>query len=148
MTDLPADSAVIQPAEYRERMKEAAQRAHSSRSVRASARLGLLANGLVHALIGGIGLRMANGEAGEASQLGALSAIANGPGGMAVLWLSTVALWGLALWQGTNAAFRAAPNRGVLMFRRSLNIGKALGFAALGTVTFAVALGARSGACF
>ena len=146
MTSLPADSAVDQPAEYRERMKEVAQRAHRNRSVRASARIGLLANGLVHALIGGIGLRMANGEPGEASQLGALSAIANGPGGLVVLWLSTVALWGLALWQGTNAAFSVAPNRGVLMFRRSLNIGKALGFAALGTVTFAVALGARSGA--
>jgi hypothetical protein len=126
-------------------MKQAAQRAHRNRSVRASARLGLLANGLVHALIGGIGLGVANGSGGEADQLGALSAIANGPGGIAVLWLSTVALWGLALWQGTNAAFSVAPNRRVLIFRRSLNVGKALGFALLGTVTFAVALGARAG---
>ncbi len=126
-------------------MKQAAQRAHRNRSVRASARSGLLANGLVHALIGGIGLRIANGQPGEADQLGALSAIANGPGGLAVLWLSTVSLWGLALWQGTNAAFSVAPNRRILVFRRALNVGKALGFALLGLVTFAVALGARSG---
>ncbi|MCU1446311.1 DUF1206 domain-containing protein [Cryobacterium sp.] len=145
MSNLPADSEADQPGDARERMKQAAQRAHRSRSVRASARIGLLANGLVHALIGGIGLQIANGAAGEADQLGALSAIATRPGGLAVLWLSTVALWGLALWQGTNAAFSVAPNRRVLVFRRSLNVGKALGFALLGTVTFWVALGARAG---
>ena len=145
MTDLPADPVADRAAEARERMKQAAQRAHRNRSVRASARIGLLANGLVHALIGGIGLRIANGQPGEADQLGALSAIANGPGGVAVLWLSTVSLWGLALWQGTNAAFSVAPNRRILVFRRSLNVGKALGFALLGTITFAVALGARAG---
>ena len=145
VTDLPADPVADRAAEARERMKQAAQRAHRNPSVRASARIGLLANGLVHALIGGIGLGIANGRTGEADQLGALSAIANGPGGVAVLWLSTVSLWGLALWQGTNAAFSVAPNRRVLVFRRSLNMGKALGFALLGTVTFAVALGARAG---
>lgn len=145
MTDLPADPVADRGVEARERMKQAAQRAHRNRSVRASARIGLLANGLVHALIGGIGLRIANGQPGEADQLGALSAIANGPGGLAVLWLSTVSLWGLALWQGTNAAFSVAPNRRILVFRRCLNVGKALGFALLGLVTFAVALGARSG---
>ena len=145
MTDLPADPAVDRAAEARERVKQAAQRAHRSRAVRASARIGLLASGLVHALIGGIGLQIANGLPGEADQLGALSAIATRPGGVIALWLVTVALWGLALWQGTNAAFSVAPNRRVLYFRRSLNVGKALGFALLGTITFAVALGARSG---
>lgn len=145
MSDLPADAAAEPAVDGRERFQQAAQRAHRNRSVRASARLGLLANGLVHALIGGIGLGIANGRSGEADQLGALSAIATGPGGAVVIWLSTIALWGLALWQGTNAAFSVAPNRVVLGFRRSLNIGKALGFALLGCVTFAVALGARSG---
>ena len=145
MTDTPAAPEADRPDDARERMKQAAQRAHRNRSVRASARMGLLANGLVHALIGGIGLQIANGGGGEADQLGALSAIATRPGGLAVLWLSTVALWGLALWQGTNAAFSVAPNQRVLIFRRSLNVGKALGFALLGTVTFWVALGARAG---
>jgi hypothetical protein len=145
VTDLPALPEADEPDDARQRLKEVAQRAHRHRSVRASARIGLLANGLVHALIGGIGLQIANGLPGEADQLGALSAIATRPGGVAVLWLSTVALWGLALWQGTNAAFSVAPNRRVLIFRRSLNVGKALGFALLGTVTFAVALGARAG---
>lgn len=145
MTSIPALPEADRPGDARGRMKQAAQRAHRHPSVRASARIGLLANGLVHALIGGIGLGIANGRPGEADQLGALSAIAGGPGGAAVIWLSTIALWGLALWQGTNAAFSVAPNRVVLAFRRSLNIGKALGFALLGLVTFAVALGARAG---
>ena len=145
MTDLPAEPVLDRAVDSRERLKEAAQRAHRNRSVRASARLGLLANGLVHALIGGTALGVANGGTGEADQLGALTAISTGPGGTVVLWLSTIALWGLALWQGTNAAFSVAPNRRVLVFRRSLNVGKALGFALLGLVTFAVALGARSG---
>ncbi|MBX0299218.1 DUF1206 domain-containing protein [Cryobacterium sp. 1639] len=145
MTSVPALPEADRPGDARGRMKQAAQRAHRNRSVRASARIGLLANGLVHALIGAIGLQVANGGAGEADQLGALSAIATRPGGLAVLWLSTVALWGLALWQGTNAAFSVAPNRRILVFRRSLNVGKALGFALLGTVTFWVALGARAG---
>lgn len=146
MTDLTAPIEADRSADARERMLLAAQRAHRNRSVRASARVGLLANGMVHALIGGIALRIANGQDGEADQLGALSAIASGPGGVAVLWLSTVALWGMALWQGTNAAFSIAPNRRILIFRRLLNVGKALGFALLGTVTFWVALGARTGA--
>ena len=145
MSDLPADPAVDRAAEARERVKDAAQRAHRNKSVRASARLGLLANGLVHALIGGTALRLANGGTGEADQMGALTAISSGPGGVVVLWLCTVALWGLALWQGTNAAIVVAPNRRVLVFRRLLNIGKALGFGLLGLVTFAVALGARAG---
>ena len=145
MTDFPADPALDRAVDPRERLKEAAQRAHRNRSVRASARVGLLANGLVHALIGGTALGVANGGSGEADQLGALTAISAGPGGAVVLWWSTLALWGLALWQGTNAAFSVAPNRRVLIFRRSLNLGKALGFAFLGTITFAVALGARSG---
>jgi hypothetical protein len=145
VTHSSADPEADRPLDARERMKQAAQRAHRNRSVRASARIGLLANGLVHALIGGIALRVANGEVGEADQLGALNAIAGGPGGIAVLWLCTVALWGLALWQGTNAAFSVAPNRRVLVFRRSLNVGKALGFAALGAVTFWVALGFAAG---
>ena len=145
MSDLPAEPAADQEPAARERVKDAAQRAHRSRSVRASARLGLLANGLVHALIGGTALGVANGGNGEADQLGALTAISAGPGGTVVLWLCTIALWGLALWQGTNAAFSVAPNRRILVFRRSLNVGKALGFALLGTVTFAVALGARAG---
>jgi hypothetical protein len=145
VTDVPATPAAEGAGDTRDRFQLAAQRAHRNRSVRASARMGLLANGLVHALIGGIGLGIANGRAGEADQLGALSAIAGGPGGAVVIWLSTIALWGLALWQGTNAAFSVAPNRVVLVFRRSLNIGKALGFALLGLVTFAVALGARAG---
>jgi len=145
VSDLPADPAVDRAAEARERVKDAAQRAHRNKSVRASARLGLLANGLVHALIGGTALRLANGGTGEADQMGALTAISSGPGGVVVLWLCTVALWGLALWQGTNAAIVVAPNRRVLVFRRLLNIGKALGFGLLGLVTFAVALGARAG---
>jgi hypothetical protein len=145
VTDVPADSEAERPGDARERMKQAARRTHRSRSVRASARVGLLANGLVHALIGGIALRVANGQTGEADQLGALNAIAGGPGGVAVLWLCTIALWGLALWQGTNAAFSVAPNRRVLVFRRSLNVGKALGFALLGSVTFWVALGSGAG---
>ena len=145
MTDIPADPEADRPGDARERMKQAAQRAHRNRSVRASARIGLLANGLVHALIGGTALRLANGGTGEADQMGALTAISSGPGGVVVLWLCTVALWGLALWQGTNAAIVVAPNRRVLVFRRLLNIGKALGFGLLGLVTFAVALGARAG---
>lgn len=145
MSSISAQPDADRPGDTRERMKQAAQRAHRNPSVRASARIGLLANGLVHALIGGIGLQVANGLPGEADQLGALSAIATRPGGVAVLWLCTGALWGLALWQGTNAAFSVAPNRRILIFRRSLNVGKALGFALLGTVTFWVALGARSG---
>lgn len=145
MSDLSADPAAGRIEEARERLKQTAQRAHRNRSVRASARLGLLANGLVHALIGGTALRLANGGSGEADQIGALTAISSGPGGIAVLWLSTIALWGLALWQGTNAAFSVAPNRRILVYRRLLNVGKAMGFALLGTVTFAVALGARAG---
>ncbi|HEV7951119.1 MAG TPA: DUF1206 domain-containing protein [Glaciihabitans sp.] len=122
-----------------------AQRINSSRLVRAIARTGLAANGIVHILIGGIAVGVANGYGGHANQAGALEAIAATPGGLLVLYISGFALGGLALWQLTEAAWVSVPERRLRITRRTKAIGKAIGFAGLGFATLYFALGGRGG---
>ncbi len=68
------------------------------------ARIGLAMKGIVFLTIGGIALAITFGSGGQASQLGALGAIATTGSGVALLWIATVGLFGLALWQLTEAA--------------------------------------------
>jgi hypothetical protein len=126
-------------ARARDRMVATARRINSNRSVRTAARMGLVANGLVHILIGAIAVGIARGAGGSADQSGALSAIASTPFGLATLWFAGIALWGLALWQWTDAAWVTAPVRRTLIARRLKDFGKALGFAAVGTTTLVFA---------
>ncbi|WP_308465597.1 DUF1206 domain-containing protein [Rathayibacter soli] len=127
----------------REDVRAAARRANESAVVRWLARAGLVSNGLVHIIIGAIAIGVAFGLAGHADQSGALSAIANTPGGVLLLWIAAVSLFGLAFWQLTDAAWVTAPRRRTLLMRRLTDFGKAIGFAGVGLVTLIFALGAH-----
>lgn len=66
----------------------------------AAARVGFAVNGVLHILIGTLAILVATGDADEnADQSGALAAIAANPAGMALLWVMTVGLAALGLWQ-------------------------------------------------
>lgn len=117
-----------------------ASRLEHSRTVRVFARVGLASIGLVHLLIGVIGLTVAFGAGGQADQSGALQAVAGVPGGVFVLWLVVVGLIVLAVWQ----LLVAITARGV--GTKLLEVVKAIVYAALAVITISIAAGGHHNA--
>lgn len=109
-----------------------------------AARVGLVANGLVHVLIGGIAVGVALGAGGDAGQSGVLNAVAKTPGGFVVLWVAAVGLWGLAVFQLTDAAWVGTRDPAKIAYRRTKAVGKSAGFAGIGLLAAFVAVGGRS----
>ena len=69
------------------------------------ARTGYVVSGLMHLTIGYLAIRIALGSGvGDADQSGALSAVAARPGGIAALWVATVAFLVMALWRLVETA--------------------------------------------
>ncbi|MGY1841989.1 DUF1206 domain-containing protein [Modestobacter sp. SYSU DS0875] len=67
------------------------------------ARVGLVAYGVLHLLIGWLAARIAwvvQPPTQDADQTGALQAVAGSPGGLALLWVIGLGLLALAVWQG------------------------------------------------
>jgi hypothetical protein len=130
----PGETPTQRRERNRDRLQDVARRINRNRSVRIAARAGLAANGLVHMVIGAIAVGVALGFGGSPDQNGALSAISATPGGALLLWFAVGGLWGLALWQLTDAAWITEPARRTRVARRVRNGGKSLGFAAIGFV--------------
>lgn len=109
--------------------------------MRALARGGLVASGILHALIGAIAISVSYGLKQRADQSGALEAIAATPGGVVLLWVCAISLIGLAIWQWTGPmAWRpegVAPNRIRDRF-------KSAGFLAVGLASVVFAVGGRA----
>jgi hypothetical protein len=82
----------------------AARRASESPVVEWGARLGYAVLGLLHLLIGWIGLGLAWGGGGTADKSGALGTLASSGIGPVLLWVAVVGFAALALWQLTEAA--------------------------------------------
>ncbi|HYZ55759.1 MAG TPA: DUF1206 domain-containing protein [Streptosporangiaceae bacterium] len=101
------------------RARSAGREAASSRWMRGLARGGLVARGVNYLLIGSLAVQIAFGSGGkQADTTGALRAVADHPGGIAVLWLLAAGFAGLALWRFAETAYgqadpagRAAPKR-------------------------------------
>ncbi|MDF3300269.1 DUF1206 domain-containing protein [Streptomyces tropicalis] len=93
-----------------------ARRVADSTAVKAAARAGFAARGLIYVLVGVIALQIAFGEGGggkQADRGGALSELAQKPFGSVVLWAVGLALAGMALWRLSEAAFgQAGPDGG------------------------------------
>ncbi|MBA2553304.1 MAG: DUF1206 domain-containing protein [Geodermatophilaceae bacterium] len=83
---------------------DTARRAADSKPLELLARVGLVAYGVVHLLVGWIALQVAWGGSGEnADQSGALQAVAEQSFGPALLWLIAIGLVALAIWQASEA---------------------------------------------
>lgn len=119
----------------RAKVERAAKRINENRALRVAARVGLSINAVVHVLIGAFAVGVVFGLGEDASQNGALHTIAASPGGYLILWVGAVALWALAVWQLTEAAWVTAPKRRLRVTRRLGNVGRAISFAALGGAT-------------
>ncbi|GII98113.1 uncharacterized protein DUF1206 [Sediminihabitans luteus] len=82
----------------------AARSANDSKALTTLARVGYVASGLVHLLVGWIAIKVAMGSSGKnADQSGAFQEIASTPGGVAALWAAVVGFVALAVWQVTEA---------------------------------------------
>ena len=121
----------------------AARKVRSSRAVRALARGGYAANGVVHVLIGILVLALAFGSTGDADQTGALRAIAAAPMGLAGLWTIAMLLGALALYHLIEGLLVRDESPAKTWGRRISAWGQAVVFAALASVAISVALGAR-----
>lgn len=135
-------------ADVKPQAKDVARRTESSRGLRALARGGYVANGVVHALVGTIVLAVAFGADGDTDQAGAFKTIADAPAGFVALWVLAISLWALGVYhlaegilsrrQGSDAVGEAKK-----WGRRAAEWGQAVVFIALGLVAASVALGAR-----
>lgn len=86
----------------RQKVERAADQAEDHPVLTTLARGGFIVMGVLHILIGWIAVRIATGSGGsgdEASNSGALSTIAEAPGGQFTLWAAVIALAALGLWQ-------------------------------------------------
>ena len=111
------------------------------------ARVGLIAYGAMHLLIGWLAARLAWGARGaDADQTGALKTVADGPGGTVLLWTIGLGLLALALWQAGEVLLwwhglldREHRRRTALVCAKCL--AKALVYAVLGITALLFAAG-------
>ena len=124
-----------------------AEQVGDSASLEALARVGLIAYGVVHLLIGWLALQIAWGAASKsADSSGALRTLADQPFGKILLWLVAVGLVALALWQASAAIWGYRNHEGAKRVRKQVSSGaKAVIYAVLGGSAASVALGWGSG---
>lgn len=101
------------------------------------ARVGYVANGIMHGLIGVLALNVAFGRSGEADQGGALDTIARQPLGSVLLWACFVGCIVLGLWHLAQAAFESQDKVG----RRLKDAGTGIVFIAVGATFGRYAMG-------
>lgn len=123
------------------------QQTADSASLRVLARVGLVAYGVVHLLIGWLALQLAwDASARKSADVsGALRTLADEPFGRILLWLVAIGLGALALWQACEAIWGYRKREGVKGVRKQISSGaKAVMYAALGVSAASVALGSGS----
>jgi hypothetical protein len=111
------------------------------------ARIGLIAYGAMHLLIGYLAARLAWGVRGaDADQTGALKTVADGPGGSVLLWTIGLGMLALALWQAGEVLLwwhglldREHRRRTAIVCAKCL--AKALVYAVLGITALLFAVG-------
>ncbi len=122
-----------------------AEQAADSAPLELLARVGLIAYGIVHLLIGWLALQIAwNGSSGRSADAsGALKTLAGQPFGKALLWLIVIGLVALALWQASTAIWGHRHRDPAKRTRKRITSGaRAVVYAALAYSAASVARGA------
>lgn len=110
-------------------------------------RVGILAYGLVHLVIGWIALQLAFGNReGQASTDGALSQLAQTPVGGFSMWVATFGFTALVLWQLTDAVWGHREQEGARLVLARLGSGlKAALYGALAVSALRIGTGSSGG---
>lgn len=103
-----------------------------------------MANGVVHAIVGGIALAIAITGKGDSDQNSALANMASVPAGLVALWILAVLLWMLALFFIVDGITQAESSATKKWGRRFPKWGQAVVFAVTGGIASSVAMGSRS----
>ncbi|MCU1557639.1 MAG: rane protein [Microbacteriaceae bacterium] len=122
-------------------VKKAAREATESKPLRALARTGFAVNGLMHAVIGLVAIRIATGSGGEADQSGAFAQIAKAPGGPVILWTIVIGMVALGVWLILEAFLIPGADPKRKWAHRIGGIAKGLVYLALGVTAFSFARG-------
>ncbi|WP_430646137.1 DUF1206 domain-containing protein [Agromyces sp. GXS1127] len=124
--------------------RAAADAAQNSKAFRAAARIGYVVLGIVHIVIGGIAIGVAQGAGGEADQGGAMQQLASLPFGVLLLWVIAIGLFALAIWQVTEAFLERDPDTKKKWGHRVKYVGTAIAYISIGITALVYALGGRS----
>ncbi|HTF51117.1 MAG TPA: DUF1206 domain-containing protein [Pseudonocardia sp.] len=124
-----------------------ARRVAGSKPVRAGARAGLVANGIIHLLVAWLALRVAFGGSERADQGGALQTVAAEPFGRVLLWLIVAGFAAVVVWRAGEAiwGFRYVVDTGDRAKKRMFSAGQVVLFAALAVLAGRVAGGSSAG---
>lgn len=123
--------------------ERAGQQARHSTAMRAGARIGLAAYGVVHLLIAWIALQVAWSGGGDASGGGALRTMAEQPLGGFLLWITVFGLVVLALWQLLAAivGYQSEDDEKKRAFKRLSAAGRTVVYGFLAFVAARIAAG-------
>jgi hypothetical protein len=130
-----------------DRAEQLGRQAHRSDWLDRVARVGLVAYGLMHVVIGWLAVQLAFGDRdGSASTTGAIHELANQPFGGVLVWAVAVGMCLLAAWQVAEALLGHRDRDGVDRLRKRVtSAGKAVVYAVIGTTALQVAVGEGSG---
>ncbi len=123
---------------------DTARSAHQSDWLDHAVRVGLVAYGIVHLMVGWLALQLALGDKEEsASNSGALHALAEKPFGEVLIWLIAVGMALLVLWRLLEFGFghREEHDDAKRWRKRATSLGKAIVYGALGVSAVKTALG-------
>lgn len=125
-----------------------AKQAARSRPVKVAARVGILAYGITHLIIGVLALQVAFGQGGEqADQTGAFQALAQQPFGQILLWVLALGFVAAAVWRAEQAiwGFGYVSDRKKLVRKKVVSGVKAVIFLALAVLAGTTAAGGGGG---
>ncbi|MFJ5074837.1 DUF1206 domain-containing protein [Streptomyces sp. NPDC088553] len=122
----------------------AARRAGRGELVRAGARAGFVARGVLYLLVGALAVRIGlTGTGEQADRGGALAQVVTTPFGVVLLWALGVGLAGMALWRLSEAVFGAAGPKGDRPGKRALSGGRFVFYAVTSFLVLSFATGDR-----
>lgn len=130
-----------------ESVNRSAKQVATSRPVKIAARVGILAYGVTHLLIGGLALQVAFGSGGQADQSGAFGALAQQPFGRVLLWVLVVGFVAVALWRLELAiwGYSYVSDRTKYIRKRVVSAVKVVIFLVLAVLAGQFAVGAAGG---
>ena len=126
--------------------KNAGSQAEDSDWIDWVARAGLVAYGVVYVLIGWLAIQLALGDrSGSPSSSGALHQLAQQPFGGVLIWLVTIGMFLLVIWQLLEAGFGHRDKEGKdRVLKRLYSAGKAILYGVVGVSGLRIATGSSS----
>jgi hypothetical protein len=133
--------------EMTDRAEGVGQQAEQSEWMDKAIRVGLVAYGVVHLLVGWLALQLAFGESeGKASNKGAMQELAQQPFGEVLVWAIAIGMFLLVLWRGLETFVgHQDKEEGTDRWKaRAVSAMKAVIYAAVGISALNVVIGAKS----